>query len=202
MALLGVLATIFLGFMTLRLGRAANRASMAAVGIAATESKAREKRDHEESLILMMRLAGEMSDAQTSLEEIRDLLATERGRDEFLSRQSVRDEVLASWKVIKFPNYEACSERLHYLPLQVAARMARVVGVRTSFNTGLQDKAALEEPEAASSFESLRFITRLLLADLEVIQCACGRAVQELGLDDAEVVAEADRIREGRIDQP
>lgn len=200
MALLGVLATIFLGFMTLRLGRAANRASLAAVGIAATESKAREKRDHEESLILMMRLAGEFSDAQTSLEEIRDLIATEQGRANFLCRQDTRDEVLAFWKVIKFQNYEACSERLHYLPIQVAARMARVVGIRGSFNTGLQDKAGLQEDEAASSCASFRFITRLLLADIEVIREACRVAVQQLGLDDADVVEEADRLVEGRLD--
>jgi len=189
-----VLATIFLGYMTLNLGIAANKASDAAVTLAASEAEVREKRDHDESLILLMRVAGEMSDAQTYVGHIQRQLATEEGRQEFLEDQATREWVLSKWRSICFPNYEACSDRLHYLPIRVAARMARVVGLYGSFDGGIRDLPAPTNAEAPKVLDAFRLISRILLEDLVVIQEACIKAVHELGMSDAEVVAEATQL--------
>ncbi|PZT26653.1 hypothetical protein A7X93_17970 [Stenotrophomonas maltophilia] len=194
-AIVSIAATLFLGFMTLRLGRAANKASATAVDLAARDAGIRERRDHEEQLILLMRLAGEMSDAQTQLERIRSKVVLEDGECEFLDSQSVREEVVAHWRGVRFPNYEACSDRLHYLPLDVAARMARVVGLVGSFVSGIENEDAPTEGQAKTAQIGFEFLTRILLADLEVVQVACGNAVAELNLVDQEIVAEAERIK-------
>ncbi|HEL3784040.1 TPA: hypothetical protein UM046_004316 [Stenotrophomonas maltophilia] len=194
LALASVAATLFLGFMTLRLGRAANRASSAAVGIAALEAKTRKERDRDERLILMMRLAGEMSDTMTRLQSIRGHVVADDGTPPFLTSQEVRDEVVATWKCIRFTNYEACSDRIHYLSLPVAARMARVVGIVGSFSADIDANGVPGASDAKAAVESFEFVTRVLLADLGVIQEECGRAVGDLQMADAAVVAEADKF--------
>lgn len=192
-----VLATIFLGYMTLNLGVAANKASDAAVALAAREAEIREKRDHDESLILLLRVAGEISDTQTYLRNIREDVAPENGGKEFLESHEVRERVLSEWKQIRFPNYEACVDRLHYLPVAVAGRMARLVGLHGSFDSGIRDEPTPPQEQAAEALAAFELISRLLLRDIDVIQVACMDAVCQLEMDDAKVVAEANKLLAG-----
>ncbi|QGM06084.1 hypothetical protein [Stenotrophomonas maltophilia] len=195
-SVLAVVATLFLGFMTLKLGRAANEASAEAFRLSKKHLERQEERDHNEKLILLLRLTGEVADACEILTKVQKFFSTEEGRNHFLTSQMSRDVVVANWKKIAFPNFEACRDRLHYLPIDVAARMARVVGILTSFANANAGSPAPRQAQARKSLEGMEFISRVVLVDLKVVSDACAEAVEELGLVDEAIADESDRLTE------
>lgn len=188
-AFVAVIATVFLGVMTLGLGKAANTASAAALKIAAQEAEARAQVAHDERQMLLMWITGEITQA---LEVTKHLLAAMSGpfaKQFFMQNISNRMHFSDDIESIAFPITESRQDRLHVMGHPVAAQLGRAIGLSTLLRRGFRTACNRSPEEVDGAWRNLELVLPLIRADLEHVMVAGFQAAQDLGISDPSVVA-------------
>lgn len=187
-AVVGVGATLFLGFMTLRVAKAANRVSRMAVKIASDEADAKAKLDSLEGLLVLARVQTEV----TTVAGTAVILLT---MFESTARPFVGDpNALLDWEEallqLALPVTDALSDRLKYAPKEAAGQLSRSLGICDTLRrewTGAVHRDDLAELTAI--WDALPVRLHALSADLNGVRALCIKAVNDLGINTPELVA-------------
>lgn len=183
-AVIGVAATLFVGLMTLRLGKAANAASKAALEISLADAKLRIQRDRDERLILLMRMHPEVKFAVNNLERLCEKIGPEPGPEILESHPPpILSGIYQVLDAIAFPEYGAVGDRLYILGNPLAARLARGVKLYEVVRFAVRSQSRPEDMIFPSNLASaLRIELPPVLEDLRVVNAECEAAEEELGL--------------------
>lgn len=177
---IAVLATVFLGFMTLRLGRAANRATAAAVAIAKSEADARRRNEADERIVILLWL---VADVGTQVVNARGLVAEAKKADaksRFVNDGDYRSKILAKLAELELPVASALRERLHLLGHPLAGRLARAIGLATALKTQFNvDYEQMTDEMKESFFRTFSGFVSVLCSDLEAVSDAATQASVE-----------------------
>lgn len=199
-SIVGIGATVFLGIMTLKLGEAANAASKAALDISVADANLREKRDHDERLILLMRVTGEVSYAWQVLTTVLATVARDDADQISILHHQVRADLMRDLRGISFSTFSHIADRLHVIGNPVAAQLARAVGLLDLTIRAIDVTTEPTTGELPSDLgASLRAIIPMVLSDLVVVKSECEAAVRELGLDDPQAAAIGEAMRTGTV---
>lgn len=182
-SLVAILATIFLGFMTLRLGLAANRATAAAVAIAKGEADARRRNETDERIVLLLWLAPEVG-----TQVVRARILAEKAREPDAREKFRTESATRAWYFAKLPELNlsvatSLRDRLHVLGHPLAGRLARAIGLsealRTQFNV---DYSTLSDELMESFFFNLASFLAVFQLDLEAVSDAAAQASADAGI--------------------
>jgi len=191
-AALAIGATLFLGYMTLRLGQEANKAaaaaaeaSMAAVQIASEDREARMHDAEDRRTMLLVWIAGEVSGARTVLgKQLSD--HSEETKSKFLRDAKYRRLITNLINSLNFPNATGMASSLHAIGHPVAAQFARARAMITM----MQEAYALgdiPDSEAEVAWKILTEGVSLVIPDLSAVHNACVAAAVKAGIKEVKV---------------
>ncbi|PNY71531.1 hypothetical protein C1750_14900 [Stenotrophomonas pavanii] len=197
-AVAAVAATVFLGLMTLKLGRAANAASRAALDIAAAEANARAKASMDERHMLLMWISGEIAITQEHCSEVLREISTPGAKALFLQEPAVRLNIADLVDGISFPITQSRHDRLHVLGHPLAAKLGRAIGLATVMRSQFRKNCVGPHEDSETAWQALELVIPIIRTDLESIGDAVFETTVELGIADPKVVARASGLAGGR----
>ncbi|MBA0342103.1 hypothetical protein D7U87_15545 [Stenotrophomonas maltophilia] len=184
---IAVLSTVFLGLMTLRLGRVANKAaiaaakaSAAAAKIANDEAAGRLQNARDERLMLLLWIAGEMSAARSTIKRLQEAIAA-KGLQGFKDDRALRQSAFSAISGLDFTNCAARADRMHAIGHPTAARLARGIALARTLSRDMKPRL-LEEEHAESTYALLERALPRLREDLDVVADACIAAAVDCGI--------------------
>ncbi|WP_329867191.1 hypothetical protein [Stenotrophomonas hibiscicola] len=181
-AFTAVIATVFLGLMTLGLGLAANKASAAAVRIASAEAKSRETTAKDERHMLLMWIGSEITLVDEQLHYLANRMEGPFAKSLFGMEVSFRMTIADGVEAVQFVTTKSRDERLHVLGHPLAGRLARAIGLCDLIKGGFR-QACLTTPEvAADAWDKLDRVLPMLRSDIEFVKLACFQAAKEIGI--------------------
>ncbi len=186
-AVVAIGATLFLGYMTLRLGREANKAaaaaakaSVAAVQIASEDREARTHDAEDRRTMLLVWIAGEVSGARTTLrKQLSD--HSEETKSKFLKDAEYRRFITEMINSLNFPNATGMASSLHAIGHPVAAQFARARAMITM----MQEAYALGDIPDSGAEAAWKILTKgvpLVIPDLSAVHNACVEAAVKAGI--------------------
>lgn len=168
------------------LGRVANEANMHSAKIAESEAKARADHVCDEKLLILTLINLEMSEAATDVRwAVEYVLVDEspfvsgslKGAFSELSRIFARNDYSVAQQLVA---------RLHFLGRQLAGRVARILSVRTRIVASLEaGESAGTEQEQMAQWDYVRILIDAHLEDLAVVEEACVKAIDEMGISNS-----------------
>lgn len=167
-AALAVLATVFLGTMTLRLGQAANAASAAAVKIADEEARRQRRRDKKERTLVLVQINAEVLRNREQIVKLYTKVTQPQAVQSFSLNTNFRESLLEDILKIEFPITEKLTDRLHYLDDIVGPTLVRCIGVLGSTAQSLRAQVP-------------QVVTENYKDHLLLLQCSLGVLVEDLG---------------------
>lgn len=174
---IAIIATIFLGFMTLRLGLAANRATAAAVAIAKGEADARRRTETDERIVLLLWLVTEVGSQVVSARILAEKAHEPDAHDQFRTDSATRAWYIARLAELKLPVATSLRDRLHLLGHPLAGRLARAIGLSEALSTQFDvDYSTLSDELMDSFFFSLASFSAVFKLDLEAVSEAATKA--------------------------
>jgi len=188
-AVKAMLATIFLGYMTWNLGKAANKIGQAAVEISNKESRARESLAEIESTLILIRIQTEVAMVAERAATIATWLDESRLR-QIVNHAEMRSTMRAGIALLKLPTVGELTERLHVLDAPIAGHLARALGVCDTLHIewdGIESETSIDAIEAVA--DALTGRLEILRFDLSEVRRACTRAVQRLNISPPELIA-------------
>jgi len=196
-SLTSVAATVILGFVTYRLGRAANRASQLAVDLASQETKRQDERDRKEAILLLMQITGEVSTNRERIAGLHAQLLQPGSAVNFFADLQYRAEFMRSMGSVVFPLVDKLADRYHYLDDLIGVTLVRAVGLYATLHVNYQ--ALLDEHDVEEVMRAHALLLTVLPAvveDLEVVRLACAEAVRVSGIDNARIARHAAAVAE------
>ncbi|WP_448129930.1 hypothetical protein [Stenotrophomonas rhizophila] len=179
-----VVTTAILGFVTYRLGKAANRASAVAVKIASSQAEKQAYRDESERLLVLMQITAEVSSNAGLLSHLLGLLNHPGCEVAFVSNKSYQDRIFGRLNKLSFPSTEQVKDRLHYLDRATGASLVRAVGMFQLLQSSDRHRDGTEtEDELRAGLSAMRATIPLIVADLQRVEAECVAAVHRLGLN-------------------
>lgn len=188
-AFVAVVATVILGVVTFRLGKAANKATALATDIALHQVKAEEFRSETEELLVLVQVTGEVSINQ---QRVSDLLVHLDGGGlgdvHFIRSEKFRSEIFAQIESLRFPLTEAVTGRLHYLDRKIAARLIRAAALVSIVQDGCRNASPHDtEDDLRHAHGGLVKVLPMVIADLKIVRIACEESVTRLGIENRDL---------------
>ncbi|WP_414498896.1 hypothetical protein [Stenotrophomonas maltophilia] len=181
-AVVGVLATVFLGLATLWLARSANKVSGMAVDIAENEAKERVKKEKLDGLLVLARIQTEVAKMGGIVEILRQQLTIR------VPRYESDIEVFADWQAaietIAFPVSNTLRDKFVYLEPAVAGHLSRALGLCDTLNDewkGLVPRG--DGMEMMAVWKELPLRLETLNTDLSAVRSACMAAIGTLDIN-------------------
>lgn len=187
-AFAAVVATVILGVVTYRLGKAANRATALAADIALHQVKREEFRSETEELLVLVQVTGEVSINQHKASTLlKHLDGGGLGEVHFVRNEEFRRDIFSQVESLRFPLTEVVTERLHFVDRKIAARLIRA----TAIVSLLQDGCRIASPDDTEDdlrhgHAALVKVLPMVVADLEIVRIACEQSVTRLGIENRE----------------
>jgi hypothetical protein len=179
-----VVTTAILGFVTYRLGKAANRASAVAVQIAGSQAEKQAYRDESERLLVLMQITVEVSGNAQLLSHLLGLLSQPGSEAVFTSNKSYQDGIFNRLNRLSFPSTEQVQDRLHYLDRATGASLVRAVGMFRLLQSSDKHRDGTEtKDELRAGLSAMRETIPLIVGDLQLVEAECVAAVHRLGLN-------------------
>lgn len=170
-AALGIAATLFLGVMTLRLGKSANRATAAALALAEAEAKARAVAESNERQLILASITGEVSLAESKAGRAVEALEA-WGWESFAVEAYMQQWAFEGMRIFAFPVCESFQDRLHLLGQPLASRLVRAIGFGRTLST-------FEFDYVNSVMEDRRLHFKLMIVQLKAIKKDLGAVSEE-----------------------
>lgn len=188
---LAVAATSVLGYYTYKLGKAANKASRTALDISLKEAKTREERDATEAMLILNRIAGEISQAQVRVNSELNNLSLPATMREFISSDRARTDLFNRLDAYKFPISDLVIDRTHYLDPAISSRLVRAIYMFRSMQGEMRSWGATAETIDFDEWYMWIGLTLIVISeDLKIVSEACKDACKTLGLHDDESLPE------------
>lgn len=180
-AALGIAATVFLGAMTLRLGKAANRATAAALALAEAEAIARAVAESNERQLILASITGEVSLAESKAG--RAVKALEAwGWEGFAVDVDKQRWAFEGMRVFLFPVCESFQDRLHLLGQQLGSRLVRAIGFGRTLNSFEFDYVNSAIEDRPLHFNLMIVRLKAIEQDLGAVSEECRRSSEKAGI--------------------
>lgn len=179
-----VVTTAVLGVVTYRLGKAANRASAAAVEIAGFQAEKQAYREESERLLVLVQIVAEVSSNAGLLGHLLGLLSQENSEAVFVTDKAFQNRIFGRLNKLSFPSLERVRDRLHYLDRKIAACFVRAIGMFELLQSGDKHRDGTEtQDELRAGFRALRGTIPWIIEDLLVVEAEGVAAVHRLGIN-------------------
>ncbi|WP_459048019.1 hypothetical protein [Stenotrophomonas sp. PSU_St99] len=180
-AALGIAATVFLGVMTLRLGKAANRATAAALALAQAEAKAREVAESNERQLILASITAEVSLAESKAGRAVEALEA-WGWENFAGDAYKQRWAFEGMRVFLFPVCESFKDRLHLLGQPLASRLVRAIGFGQNLSTFEFDYVNCAMEDRPLQFELMIVRLKAIKQDLGAVSEECRTSSEKAGI--------------------
>lgn len=196
-SLLTVLSTVFLGIMTLNLGRAANQASETAVEISRVDFERQRYRDETERLLVLVQIAGEIATGHDWIVAEIERLASGDSRRSFAESANYRSNVFRRLAGLQFPISESVTDRLHYLDRGVSSKLLRstnMLKMLQAYGHTWGSPGSVVKLDDAHGV--LAVTLHIVKCDLGDVRSACQAAVQDAGIAVPNIAEDYEKFRE------
>ncbi|MFL0351642.1 hypothetical protein ACEU0E_002754 [Stenotrophomonas lactitubi] len=174
-------ASVFLGWMTLKLGEAANRATAAALTVAEDEAKARRKTELDERLLILVWITEEVSTAERRAK--RAVVEIERrGWADFRQDTALRKWAFEGMRQFGFPVCNRFQDRLHVLGQPLASKLVRAMGMGRSLESFAYDYTSGPTEHRNGHFIAMIARLKVIEGDLKDVIAECKNAGEVAGI--------------------